>query len=324
MTFLLFITAIALSGVAAYYSIAGLMAIFAAAIIPILIMGSTLEVAKLVVASWLYRSWKTIPMLMKTYFVTALIVLMSLTSMGIFGYLSKAHLDQEVPAGDAVAQLELIDQKIITQKEIINANRKELSQLDTQVDQAVSRNTSANGNERSIQIRRTQLKDRERIANDISKAQAQAALLSEQRSPIASSVRKIEAEVGPIKYIAALIYGDSTDKTLLESAVRIMIMLIVFVFDPLAVLMLIAANWQMRQNESPPVPRRDKFILNPLPEAPKAVFIPQVMEEAKIPPKVELTVEPMVEVTPIGETPMIRTPQAVSNKVTPNSDWKTL
>jgi len=320
MTFLLFITAIALSGVAAYYSIAGLMAIFAAAIIPILIMGSTLEVAKLVVASWLYRSWKTIPMLMKTYFVTALIVLMSLTSMGIFGYLSKAHLDQEVPAGDAVAQLELIDQKIITQKEIINASRKELSQLDTQVDQAVSRNTSANGNERSIQIRRTQLKDRERISSDIGKAQAQIAKLSEERSPVASSVRKIEAEVGPIKYIAAMIYGDSTDKSSLESAVRIMIMLIVFVFDPLAVLMLIAANWQMRQNESPQVPIRNKFVIKPAEETPK----PQVMEEAKIPPKIEPTVEPMVEVTPIGETPMIRKNQPVSNKVTPNSDWKTL
>ena len=320
MTFLLFITAIALSGVAAYYSIAGLMAIFAAAIIPILIMGSTLEVAKLVVASWLYRSWKTIPMLMKTYFVTALIVLMSLTSMGIFGYLSKAHLDQEVPAGDAVAQLELIDQKIITQKEIINASRKELSQLDTQVDQAVSRNTSANGNERSIQIRRTQLKDRERISSDIGKAQAQIATLSEQRSPVASSVRKIEAEVGPIKYIAAMIYGDSTDKSSLESAVRIMIMLIVFVFDPLAVLMLIAANWQMRQNEPLKVTIRNKFVIKPAEETPK----PQVMEEAKIPPKIEPTVEPMVEVTPIGETPMIRTSQAVSNKVTPNSDWKTL
>jgi hypothetical protein len=320
MTFLLFITAIALSGVAAYYSIAGLMAIFAAAIIPILIMGSTLEVAKLVVASWLYRSWKTIPMLMKTYFVTALIVLMSLTSMGIFGYLSKAHLDQEVPAGDAVAQLELIDQKIITQKEIINASRKELSQLDTQVDQAVSRNTSANGNERSIQIRRTQLKDRERISSDIGKAQAQIATLSEQRSPVASSVRKIEAEVGPIKYIAAMIYGDSTDKSSLESAVRIMIMLIVFVFDPLAVLMLIAANWQMRQNEPLKVTIRNKFVMKPVEETPK----PQVMEETKIPPKIEPTVEPMVEVTPIGETPMIRTSQAVSNKVTPNSDWKTL
>ena len=320
MTFLLFITAIALSGVAAYYSIAGLMAIFAAAIIPILIMGSTLEVAKLVVASWLYRSWKTIPMLMKTYFVTALIVLMSLTSMGIFGYLSKAHLDQEVPAGDAVAQLELIDQKIITQKEIINASRKELSQLDTQVDQAVSRNTSANGNERSIQIRRTQLKDRERIGNDIGKAQAQIATLSEQRSPIASSVRKIEAEVGPIKYIAAMIYGDSTDKSSLESAVRIMIMLIVFVFDPLAVLMLIAANWQMRQNEPTKTekPREQPEIptINAVKIEPTRTVAVETSEHT--PP---ITEPIAVNTTPVEPT-MIRPHNHAANRIIPNSDWK--
>ena len=122
MTYLLFATALALSAVAAYYSIMGLVAIFAAAALPIFIMGSLLEVSKLVVASWLYRSWREIPFLMKSYFTVALVVLMMLTSMGIFGFLSKAHLDQAVPTGDVSAKLALIDEKIKTEKENLNAN----------------------------------------------------------------------------------------------------------------------------------------------------------------------------------------------------------
>jgi hypothetical protein len=245
MKYLLFLTALSLSATAAYYSIMGLVAIFAAAAIPIFVMGSLLEVSKLVVASWLYRNWKEIPILLKSYFSVALVVLMLLTSMGIFGYLSKAHLDQAVPSGDVQAKLALIDEKIKTEKENINASRKELSQLDAQVDQTISRTTEASGTDRAIAIRRGQQKDRARILNEIGQAQAKIAKYNEERAPIASEVRKVEAEVGPIKYIAALIYGDTADQNLLESAVRIVILLIVFVFDPLAVLMLVAANLEM-------------------------------------------------------------------------------
>ena len=161
MTYLLFATALALSAVAAYYSIMGLVAIFAAAALPIFIMGSLLEVSKLVVASWLYRSWRKIPFLMKSYFTVALVVLMMLTSMGIFGFLSKAHLDQAVPTGDVSAKLALIDEKIKTEKENLNANRAELNQLDSQVNETISRsgnstnsdaNSGTSGIERSIAI----------------------------------------------------------------------------------------------------------------------------------------------------------------------------
>ena len=248
MTYLLFVTALGLSAVAAYYSIMGLVAIFAAAATPIFIMGSLLEASKLVVASWLYRSWKDVPRLMKIYFTTALVILMMLTSMGIFGFLSKAHLDQAIPTGDVSAKLALIDEKIKTEKENLNASRKELSQLDAQVDQTISRTTEASGAERAIAIRRGQQKDRARILNEIGQTQAKIAKLNEERAPIASEVRKVEAEVGPIKYIAALIYGDNIDEGLLEKAVRIVTILIVLVFDPLAVLLLIAANWNLRNS----------------------------------------------------------------------------
>ena len=255
MTFLLFLTALSLSGVAAYYSIMGLVAIFAAAPIPILIMGSLLEASKLVVASWLYRSWKEVPLLMKSYFSVALVVLMVLTSMGIFGYLSKAHLDQAIPSGDVTAKLSLIDEKIKTEKENLNASRKELNQLDVQVDQTISRTTEASGAERAITIRRGQQRDRARILTEIGQAQTKIAKLNEERAPVATEVRKVEAEVGPIKYIAALIYGDNPETDVLEKAVRWVIIMIVFVFDPLAVLMLVAANWQLRHNKPEPVKR---------------------------------------------------------------------
>lgn len=251
MTYLLFATALGLSACAAYYSVMGLVAIFAASPVPILIMGSLLEASKLVVASWLYRSWKEVPKLMKWYFTVAVIVLMMLTSMGIFGYLSKAHLDQAIPSGDVQSKLSLIDEKIKTEKENINASRKELSQLDAQVDQTISRTTEASGAERAISIRRGQQKDRNRILNEIGQAQEKIAKYNEERAPIASEVRKVEAEVGPIKYIAAIIYGDSADSSLLEKAVRIVIMMIVVVFDPLAVLMLVAANWNQKHNTKP-------------------------------------------------------------------------
>ena len=246
MTYLLFAVALSLSAIAAYYAVMGLIAIFAAAVVPIAVMGTLLEVSKLTVASWLYQNWKGIPKLLKGYFTIALIVLMLLTSMGIFGFLSKAHLDQAVPSGDVASKLALIDEKIKTEKENINASRKELSQLDAQVDQTIGRTTDASGAERAIAIRRGQQKDRARILKDIGDSQAKVAKLNEERAPIASEVRKVEAEVGPIKYIAALIYEESASEEVLEKAVRIVTIMIVLVFDPLAVLLLIAANWNLR------------------------------------------------------------------------------
>lgn len=290
MIYLLFATALGLSAVAAYYSIMGLVAIFAAAVVPIFIMGSLLEVSKLVVASWLYRSWKEIPRLMKSYFTVALVILMMLTSMGIFGFLSKAHLDQAVPSGDVAAKLSLIDEKIKTEKENLNAARAELNQLDTQVNETITRsgNTSSSGSasgtggvERSIAIRKAQQKDRTRILQEIGTTQTKIAKLQEERAPIASEVRKVEAEVGPIKYIAALIYNDTASEDVLEKAVRIVILMIVAVFDPLAVLLLIAANWQLRME-------RGEFYDDPAPSIEEEIAEivngeePEEVEEEKV------------------------------------------
>ena len=119
------LTALLLSVVAAYFSIVGLMAIFASAAIPIAVMGGTLELAKVVSASWVYRNWRTAPALIRYYLTIAIVVLSIITSLGIFGYLSKAHLDQAIPSGDIAAKLALVDEKIKVEKDNIDVSRKE-------------------------------------------------------------------------------------------------------------------------------------------------------------------------------------------------------
>lgn len=246
LTYLMLTVALSLSAIAAFYSIIGLTAIFAAAVAPIIVMGSILEVAKITVTLWLHEYWQHCRRLMKVYLSGAVFVLMVLTSMGIFGFLSKAHLDQAVPAGDISAQVAVYDEKIKTQRDNIETARNALRQMDAQVDQILGRTTDDRGAERAVQIRRQQAQERTRLQQEISRAQAEIVKLNEQRAPIAAQARKVEAEVGPIKYIAALIYGDNPDQNLLEKAVRWVIILIVIVFDPLAIMMLLAATESMK------------------------------------------------------------------------------
>jgi hypothetical protein len=254
MTFsiLLALSGLTLSAVAIYYSVIGLTSIFAAAFWPIVVMGTTLEVSKLVAASWLKAYWTRIPMLMKAYMSIAVVVLMIITSMGIFGFLSKAHLDQNIVSGDVQGKIAIYDEKIKTEKENIDANRKALKQMDEAVDQVMGRSQDEKGAEKAVTIRRAQQKERGRIAQDIAESQKRISILNEERAPIAAEVRKVEAEVGPIKYIAALIYGDNPDANLLEKAVTWVSLVIVAVFDPLAVLMLLASQmtWGWRKENA--------------------------------------------------------------------------
>jgi hypothetical protein len=245
--FTLFV-ALSLSAIAAWYSIIGLTAIFAAAVTPIIIMGGALEVAKITITVWLHEHWNQARWLMKLYLVPAVVVLMIITSMGIFGFLSKAHLDQSVPTSDVAAQVTLIDERIRTQRENIDTARAALKQMDDQVNERLSRSTDDRGAERAVQIRRQQARERAALQQDIARAQAEIAQLNEQRAPIASELRAVEAKVGPIKYIAALIYGDDPDSNLLERAVRWMIILLVIVFDPLAIMMVLAATESLKWN----------------------------------------------------------------------------
>jgi flagellar basal body-associated protein FliL len=255
LALLTLISGLAISAVAIYYSVQGLAAIFAAAVIPIVVMGTILEVSKLVAAWWLKANWHRAPFLLKSYLLIAVVVLMLITSMGIFGFLSKAHTDQAVPAGDVVSQVALYDEKIKTQRDNIETARKALLQMDAQVDQLLGRSADERGAERAVQVRRNQARERARLQSEIAVAQTEIAKLNEQKAPIAGQLRALEAEVGPIKYIAALIYGDNPDSNVLEKAVTWVIMVIVFVFDPLAVLLLLASQlsfqWYRQDRNQP-------------------------------------------------------------------------
>jgi len=235
-----------ISAVAVWYSVAGLVSIFAAAAIPIMIMGVVLELSKLVATVWLKQNWFIAPRLIKGYLLAAVAILMLITSMGIFGYLSKAHLDQAVPTGTVVAKIGIIDEKIKTERETIATAQNALRQLNAQVDEIMTRSRDERGAERSAQLRRQQAQERTRLQNEINKSQTAIAKLNDERAPIAAELRAVEAEVGPIKYIAALIYGDNPDANTLERAVRWMIILIVIIFDPLAVVMLLASQYSFQ------------------------------------------------------------------------------
>ena len=241
------LSAFSLSAIAAYYSVIGLMAVFAASPIPIAIMGGALEFSKLIAASWAYKNWKVAPKFLKYYFTVAVMILMFITSLGIFGYLSKAHNDQTLISGDVSAKIEMIDEKIKVEKDNIDVNRKQIKQMDDAVDQVMVRSTNEKGAEKAASLRKAQQTERSRILKEIETYNKRISTLNEERAPIATEIRKVEAEVGPIKYIAALIYGDSIDSSLLDKSVRFVIILLVLVFDPMAVLLVIAGNFSLRQ-----------------------------------------------------------------------------
>ena len=243
LTILTFLSAISISVIAAGYSILGLATLFAGAFIPIVAMGSALEVGKLVAASWLYHNWRSdIPKLLKGYLFTAIIVLVFITSMGIFGFLSKAHLDQVKPTSGNNIKIELIDKQIIQQETIIERAQKTLDLLDKGLEVYIDKEYVSRG----LKERKKQEEERNILNTAINEASDKIAELTNKKAFLQLEQDKIEAEVGPIKYIAELIYGDQA-KDYFDDAVRIVILVLIFVFDPLAVLLLIAANISLRQ-----------------------------------------------------------------------------
>ena len=241
INYLALLVAIGLSAIAAYFSVIGLTTIFAASFWPVVIMGGTLEVAKVVAASWTYRNWDIAPFSIKAYLIASILALMFITSMGTFGYLSKAHIDQTTSSSDVVSQLAIYDEKIKVARENIDANRKALKQYDEAVDQIMGRSDTEKGAEKAVVVRRSQQKDRANLQAEIQAYQKEIGILNDTRAPLAAQVRKVEAEVGPLKFIAELFY-EKVDTQFLDKTVRWVIILIVIVFDPLAIILLIAAN----------------------------------------------------------------------------------
>jgi len=243
LTILTFLSAISISIIAAGYSIVGLATLFAGAVVPIILMGSALEVGKLVAASWLYHNWNSeVPRLLKLYLFIAIIVLVFITSLGIFGFLSKAHLDQVKPTSSNNIKIELLDNQIKSQEIIIERSQNTLTLLDKALEVYIDKEYVTRG----LKERKKQKPERDALTLAINEASDKIAELSDKKGSLKLEQDKIEAEVGPIKYVAELIYGENA-KDMFDHAVRVVILILIFVFDPLAVLLLIAANISLRQ-----------------------------------------------------------------------------
>ena len=235
-------TALAISAVAAYYSIIGLIAIFSAAVIPIAIMGVVLELGKLVTASWLYHYWKKVPKILKTYLMSAVFILMFITSMGIFGFLSKAHIEQTTISGDKSLEIVSVENQIKRYETDIFRAENSLKLLDD----TLARYTQLGAVTKGLNARKEQEEERNELNQSIQNSTKIIAELTKKKFNLRKEQLRIESEVGPIKYIAELIYGEST-QSIIEDAVRWVIIIIVFVFDPLAVLLLISANITLKE-----------------------------------------------------------------------------
>ena len=238
-------TALAISAVAAYYSIIGLIAIFSAAVVPIAVMGVVLEIGKLVTASWLYHYWKRVPKLLKGYLISAVVVLMFITSMGIFGFLSKAHIEQTTITSDKSIEIQSVVSAIDRHKKDINRAEFSLSLLDD----ALKKYTELGAVTKGLNARKDQEVERNELNKSIQSSTEQIAKLTKTKFGLQKEQLQIESEVGPIRYIAELIYGESS-QSVLEDAVRWVIIIIVFVFDPLAVLLLISANITLKEERA--------------------------------------------------------------------------
>ena len=242
LSLLTFITSLAIAGVAAWYSIIGLTTIFSAAVVPIIIMGVVLEIGKLVAASWVYTHWRETGILLRTYLVSAIVILMIITSMGIYGFLSKSHIDAGINTSEISVKIERIDNRIKSEQRQIDRAEKNILEMDTTLDKT----DYGFFDDSRLEERKKQSVEREQLNNIITKSENSIDKLLDKKSEYELEVKNFEVEVGPIKYIAALIYGDEA-KNYLDNTVRYVILLLIFVFDPLAVLLLISANMSYRK-----------------------------------------------------------------------------
>jgi hypothetical protein len=243
LTILLFISGIAVSIIGAYYSILGLAALFAGAYWAVVSMGITLEIAKLVTVSWLYRNWNLdlLPQSIRAYLLSAVLMLMFITSIGIFGFLSKAHLDTSAPNTGNRLLVKNIERQIESEKKAIAGAQKIVDQLDKALDKVIEKDA-----DKGLVERQKQQNERNRANNIITTSSNKITQLSNQKLNYDKNQLAIDKEIGPFKYVAEILFGDADDGNL-DRAVRFVIISLLFVFDPLAVLMLIAVNVSIRE-----------------------------------------------------------------------------
>jgi hypothetical protein len=238
LTILLLISGLAVSFIGAYYSILGLAALFAGAYWAVITMGVTLEVAKLVTVSWLYRNWNLdlLPKTIRAYLLSAVLMLMFITSIGIFGFLSKAHLDTAAPNTGNRLLVKNIERQIESEKKAIVGAQKIIDQLDKALDKVIDKDA-----DKGLIERQKQQTERNRANSIITNSSNKITQLSNQKLNYDKNQLAIDKEIGPFKYVAEILFGDADDGNL-DKAVKFIIVCLILVFDPLAVLMLVAVN----------------------------------------------------------------------------------
>ncbi len=255
MKWLTLFTSLTLATTAAYFSIVGLMTIFSGAAIAIAFMATVLEFGKIVSAAWLHYEWDRINNLVRAYFTTAVVVLMLITSMGIFGYLSKAHIDASITGDSYSLEASIVDKRLDGKQLQLNNLTGRLESLDyvLQTSQPKDRNY----------VNKVQTLERNEINANIDILVDEIVALNEQKMPILRQQLDQEAELGPVKYIADMIYGEDAE-SYYDNAVRWIILTIIFVFDPLAIMLLIVSTAAFkREREAPAKPLIDeKQIMN--------------------------------------------------------------
>lgn len=291
-------SALSLAATAAWFAIVGIIALFGGNPIPVLIMGAGIELAKVVGVSWLYRNWKGAPWTLKYPGAFLVFVVMLLTSMGIFGFLSKAHIDQNADVGNNTLQIERLDQRVARQQAVIDREQDKIDSADSVIQQLDDTVTTLIGYDKisgpdgARAVRASQQAQRDALAAEVAAAQNkidttedEIGSLQDERLALSQEVRKLELEVGPVKYIAALIYEDP--ETNLEDAVRIVIILFIFVFDPMAVWLLMAANYTLMRHQHlfddeetpPPAPKARKIVPNAKTEFVSAEVMAETLNE---------------------------------------------
>lgn len=240
LAFLLYVTALALTSTAGYFSVVGLTTIFGGAKLSVAILGSVLEAAKLVAASFVHRAWTRVGRFMRYYLVGAVLVLSCITSIGVFGYLSRAHVTAQAGLAASREQVTLLDGQIKTVEEQLTGYRTSLGQIDGVVSGSLAKNVTA-----ALRRKASLKAERDGVTVQRDSAQALLARLRTQRSQASLVQEKVAAEVGPIRFVAELLYHDESSAAV-DRAVRILIILIILVFDPLAILLVVAGGLQQR------------------------------------------------------------------------------
>lgn len=237
--------AILLSIISAFFSVSGITTIFSGAAISAGIMGGVLELSKIAATLWLYAFWKKAAKLLKVYFLIAISILVSISSIGIYGFLARAYVGQSVETTQIDNQIERLQNYIDREQNQITRSQAQLDILDDAIEQYIELNAITRG----LQQREAQQAERAQLLNATLEAEAAIVDLENQIAELRDRKANLEVDVGPIRYIAALVYGEENAIGKYDEAARILILLFVIVFDPFAVLLMVAGNIAIEKSQ---------------------------------------------------------------------------